>query len=55
MSYRHPHWYDYGKSPEQIDRENVGLFWLLVLAAPCTFGMTLIAAIFIVLDTAPEK
>ena len=55
MSYRHPHWYDYGKTDKQLDRENTGMFVLLILAAPFTFGATLIAAIFIVLDTAPEK
>ena len=55
MSYRHPHWYDYGKTDEQLHREaNAAFFWL-ILAAPFTFGITLIAAIFIVLDTAPEK
>ncbi len=55
MSYRHPHWYDYGKTDKQLDREANGMFWMLILAAPFTFGATLIAAIFIVLDTAPEK
>ena len=47
MSYRHPRWYDYGKTDEQLDRESNVLFWMLILAAPFTFGMTLIAAIVI--------
>ena len=48
MSYRHPRWYDYGKTDEQLEREANGVFWLLILAAPFTFGATLIAAIFVV-------
>ena len=55
MSYRHPRWYDYGKTNEQLDRESNVMFWMLILAAPFTFGITLVAAIFIVLDTAPKK
>ena len=55
MSYRHPRWYDYGKTDEELHREaEWALFWL-VLAAPFTYGITLFAAIFIVLDTAPKK
>ena len=50
MSYRHPRWYDYGKTNEQLDRESNVLFWMLILAAPFTFGMTLIAAIVITIS-----
>jgi len=55
MSYRHPHWYDYGKTDKQLEREaNWAYFWL-VLAAPFTFGITLIAAIFLALDEPTKK
>ena len=50
MSYRHPYWYDYGKSDEQLEREANGMFWMLILAAPFTYGITLIAAIVIAIS-----
>ena len=36
MSYRHPRWYDYGKSDQQLERENkcLAIMFLLILLAP---------------------
>ena len=55
MSYRHPHWYDYGKTDEQLEREANWTYFWLILATPFTFGITLIAAIFLVLDEPTKK
>ena len=59
MSYRHPRWYDYGKTDEQLEREANWTYFWLILAAPFTFGATLIAAIVILCqdswDSIPDK
>ena len=51
MSYRHPRWYDYGKTADDLDREANWICFFLVLAAPFTFGITLIPAIFALAGT----
>ena len=54
MSYRHPRWYDYGKTADDLDRENMWMLIFLILGAPFTFGVTLIAAIFVMASTSTK-
>jgi len=50
MSYRHPRWYDYGKTDADFAREKNGLLVLLLIATPFTYGISLIAATFVLAD-----